>query len=76
MCGSGIKIGSAWVGMKFSNLGEDEDPVLGWKVSPGMEKQHLFQTHEGVRGKQQKKRAIGHKKGEWLLCLRVWCVYS
>ena len=38
MCGAGIKIGSAWVGMKFSNLGEGKDPVLGWKVSPGMEK--------------------------------------
>ena len=75
MCGSGIKIGSAWVGMKFSNLGEDEDPALGWKVSPGMEKQHLFQTHEGVRGKQQK-RAIGRRKEERLPCLRVWCVYS
>ena len=29
MCGAGIKIGSAGVGMKFSNLGEGKDPVLG-----------------------------------------------
>ena len=62
--------------MKFSNLGEGEDAALGWKVSSGMEKQHLSQTHEGARGEQQKKRAIGHRKEEWPPCLQVWCVYS
>ena len=64
MCGSGIKIGSAWVGMKFSNLGEDEDPALGWKVSPGMEKQHLFQTHKGVGGNSRRELlGVGRRNG-------------